>query len=186
MRALYLDFPQDNRVDTIDNEYMFGRAFLVSPVTEKGLVTQSVYLPAGATWYDFWTGAVTEGGRSIDRSTPIDILPLYVRAGSIIPWGPKVQFAEERRWDDLEVRLYPGADGSFTLYEDENNSYNYEKGMYSEITFHWDDKAGTLTVGDRKGSFTGMLLTRKFTFVAGKLRKTVIYKGTKMTVPIGH
>lgn len=191
MRALYLDFPKDVHADTIDNEYMFGRSLLVCPVTEKGATKQSVYLPAGATWHDFWTGDTLQGGQSLDRSAPIDILPLYVRAGAILPWGPKVQYAEEKPWDDLEIRVYPGADGQFTLYEDEHNSYNYERGLRSEIAFRWNDKTRTLTIDDRKGSFPGMLSSRRFTVVvegaggavAGQVRKTIDYKGRAVTVP---
>jgi alpha-D-xyloside xylohydrolase len=185
MRALYLDFPGDRHADTIDNEYMFGRSLLVCPVTEKKIAKQAVYLPAGAVWYDFWTGDTLQGGRVVDRATPIDILPLYVRAGSILPWGPKVQYAEEKPWDDLEIRVYPGADGRFTLYEDECNSYNYEKGMRSEIGFHWNDKTQVLTIDDRQGSFPGMLSSRKFTLVvAGKVRKTIEYKGEPVAVTL--
>jgi alpha-D-xyloside xylohydrolase len=196
MRALYMDFAGDQKVYNIDNEYMFGKSFLVSPVTEKGAKSQTVYLPAGADWYDFWTGERTEGGKNLDRATPIDILPLYVKAGSIVPWGPKVQYASEKKWDNLEVRIYPGADADFTLYEDENDSYNYEQGKYSEIVFHWNDKAHTLTIGDRKGSFPGMLSNRKFNIVvvdrqngagvkhAAKINKVTSYKGKEVTVKL--
>lgn len=195
MRALYLDFAGDKKVYDIDNEYMFGPSFLVSPVTEKGVKAQSVYLPAGTVWYDFWTGVQTEGGKSIEVATPIDILPLFVKAGSIVPWGPKVQYAEEKKWDNLEVRIYPGADGVFTLYEDENNNYNYEQGKNTEISFRWNDKARTLTIGNRKGSFPGMLTSRKFNIVVvGKKNgagadhstafKVVSYKGKEVTVQL--
>jgi alpha-D-xyloside xylohydrolase len=184
MRALYLDFPGDVRADTISNEYMFGRSILVCPVTEKGVKSQPVYLPAGVVWYDFWTGDTVRGGRVVDRAVPIDVLPLYVREGAILPWGPRVQYAEEKSWDDLEIRVYPGADGKFTLYEDEHNSYNYEKGFKSEVVFHWDDKARVLTIDDRKGSFTGMLTGRKFTIVVGKERRTVEYRGKMVRVGV--
>lgn len=165
MRALYMDFPADKRVLDIDNQYMFGKSFLVSPVTEKASKKQTVYLPAGSAWFDFWTGQLTEGGKTIERETPMDIMPLYVKAGSIIPWGPKVQYAQEKSWDNLEIRIYPGADADFVLYEDENDSYNYEKGSFTEIAFHWDNSSRTLTVGDRKGKFPGMLKSRKFNLV---------------------
>ncbi|MBN9385809.1 MAG: DUF5110 domain-containing protein [Chitinophagaceae bacterium] len=177
MRALYLDFPKDVRVDTIDNEYMFGKSLLVCPVTEKGTSSQQVYLPAGTIWHDFWTGDTLQGGQAIDRATPIDILPLYVRAGSILPWGPKVEYAEEKPWNELEVRVYPGADGQFSLYEDEHNSYNYEKGLRSEIAFHWDDKGRTLRIEERKGSYPGMAAVRKFEVVVGRVHKIIVYKG---------
>jgi alpha-D-xyloside xylohydrolase len=182
MRALYLDFPSDRHADTIDNEYMFGRSLLVCPVTEKGITKQAVYLPAGASWHDFWTGDTLQGGQTIDRATPFDILPLYVRSGTILPRGPKVQYAEEKPWDDLEIRVYPGADGRFTLYEDEHNSYNYEKGQRSEIGFQWNDKTRTLTIDDRVGGFPGMLSSRKFNVVVGGVRKTVEYTGKAVVV----
>jgi len=182
MRAFYLDFPGDRHADTIDNEYMFGRSLLVCPVTEKGVTKTKVYLPAGAVWYDFWTNDTLRGGQTIDRAAPIDMLPLYVRAGAILPWGPRVQYAEEKPWDDLEISVYPGADGQFTLYEDEHNSYNYEKGLKSEIIFQWNDNSRTLTIGDRKGSFPGMLTSRKFNVVVGKVRKTVEYEGKEVAV----
>jgi alpha-D-xyloside xylohydrolase len=165
MRALFMDFGKEKQVYDIGNQYMFGQSLMVSPVTKPGLKEQAVYLPAGALWYDFWTGKAEDGGRSITTATPIDILPLYVKAGTILPWGPKVQFAGEKKWDNLEIRVYPGTDGNFTLYEDENDNYNYENGKYTEIRFHWDDKSRTLTVGKRNGSFTGSLVNRKFNIV---------------------
>jgi alpha-D-xyloside xylohydrolase len=182
MRALYLDFPGDMTADTLSGEYMFGKSLLVCPVTEKGAVSTRVYLPAGVEWYDFWTGDKVRGGQWIDKATPIDIMPLYVRAGSILPWGPKVEFAEERSWNDLELRIYPGAGGRFTLYEDERNSYNYEKGVKSEIILQWDDQMRTLRIGERKGIYPGMAAERKFRIVMGQVQKTVVYKGKEMSV----
>jgi alpha-D-xyloside xylohydrolase len=165
MRALFMDFKQDKQVYDIGSQYMFGKSIMVSPVTNAGLQEQAVYLPAGALWYDFWTGKTEDGGKSITTATPIDIMPLYVKAGAIIPWGPKVQFAEEKKWNNLEIRVYPGADGDFTLYEDENDNYNYETGKYTEIMFHWDNKSRSLTLGKKKGDFTGSLINRKFNIV---------------------
>ena len=124
--------------------------------------TQKVYLPKGADWYDFWTGEKIKGGQEISKAAPIDIIPLYIKAGSILPWGPKVQYAEEKKWDDLNIFIYPGADAEFVLYEDENNNYNYEKGIYSTIRMKWDDINQTLTVGARQGEFPGMLSKRTF------------------------
>ncbi len=105
------------------------------------------------------------GGQTISKETPLDIMPLYVRAGSILPVGPKVQYALEKKWDDLVIRVYAGANGEFTLYEDENDNYNYEKGAYSNITFAWNDAKKELTIDDRKGEFPGMLTERKFNIV---------------------
>lgn len=184
MRALMMDFPQDKRAWDINDEYMFGKSLLVSPVTSamylKPVVngrdtsfaedfstskTKETYLPAGSDWFDFWTGEKLSGGNKVNKETPIEIIPLYVKAGSIIPVGPSVQYAEEKKWDDLEIRVYPGADGKFVLYEDENDNYNYEKGAYSTITFNWDNKKKTLTISDRNGSFPGMMQERKFNVV---------------------
>ncbi|MDP4203183.1 MAG: glycoside hydrolase family 31 protein [Bacteroidota bacterium] len=145
------------------------------------------YLPAGTIWFDFWTNTKYNGGQEITLATTIDKIPLFVKAGSIIPFGPKVQFATEKKWDDLEIRVYEGANGEFSLYEDENDNYNYEKGIYSTITFKWDDKSKTLTIADRKGTFPGMLAERKFHVVkiaanGNKIEKEVVYMGKKVTV----
>ncbi len=194
IRALFMDFVKDKQVYNIDNEFLFGQSILVTPVTEKGTAAQLVYLPAGTIWYDLWTGETLQGGQNVNKSTPIDILPLYIKAGSILPWGPKVQYAEEKKWDNLEMRIYPGADAEFVLYEDENNNYNYEKGAYSTISFKWNDKERKLSVGDRKGNFPGMLINRTFRIVVvdknkgsgidvgTKFNKTVFYKGKSITV----
>ncbi len=124
--------------------------------------TAEVFLPKGTDWYNFFTGSKHRGGQTITVNTDIKTIPLYVRAGSIIPIGPDVQYAEEKSWDNLEVRVYTGADGDFTLYEDEFDNYNYEKGLYSLIRFHWDDKTRTLTLADREGEYPGMIENRKF------------------------
>jgi len=212
MRALMMDFAEDKKVLNIDNQYMFGKAILVAPVTQPMYIRASqgvkipsedfstikskeIYLPQGAGWYDFWTGEKINGGKKVSKGTPIDIIPLYVRSGSIIPLGPKVQYATEKDWDNLEIRVYPGANGSFTLYEDENDNYNYEKGVYSTITFDWDDEKRTLVIDNRKGSFPGMLRSRKFNIVmvdketalgngkaASSFEKTVSYSGKKSVV----
>jgi alpha-D-xyloside xylohydrolase len=127
--------------------------------------TRPVYLPAGTQWVDFWTGQSLAGGQAITADAPIDKIPLLIKAGSIIPMGPFVQYATEKAADPIELRIYPGADGSFTLYEDENDNYDYEKGVYATIAFHWDDTKRQLTIDDRKGSFPGMLRERTFNTV---------------------
>ncbi|NLC86821.1 MAG: DUF5110 domain-containing protein [Bacteroidales bacterium] len=145
-----------------------------------------IYLPSGSDWYDFWTNEIFKGGNEISKETSIDIIPLYIKAGSILPIGPEVQYATEKNWDNLELRIYEGADGTFTLYEDENDNYNYEKGIYSTITFSWNDTKRTLTINNREGSFPGMLTDRKFNIVRiGKNQtnyKTVNYAGKKMVI----
>ena len=127
--------------------------------------TATKYLPKGADWYDFWTGKSYKGGQNVTLETTLDRVPMFVRAGSILPLGPEMQYTGEKSWDNLEVRVYPGADGTFTLYEDEGDNYNYEKGSYATITFQWNDSARTLTIGSRQGGFKGMILERTFNIV---------------------
>ena len=214
LRALFMDFNEDKKVHTISNQYMFGKAFLVTPVTRNMYVfsdkeqwkdpyedfsktgTQDVYLPKGTKWFDFWTGEALNGGQMVTKEVPIDIIPLYVRAGSIVPFGPKVQYSTEKKWNNLEIRIYPGADGEFVLYEDENDNYNYEKGAYSIIKFTWDDAKRTLNIADREGTFPGMLKSRKFNIVvvdkengtgsvqSTKFTKSVSYGGKKKSVKL--
>ncbi len=215
MRPLMMDFPSDRRAITLTDQYMFGPSILVKPVTDplytyrdndkkgytiypdvtKGAAPVEVYLPEGAKWYDFWTNEVLDGGRSVLRPTPIDIMPLYIKAGSILAFGPDVQYTSETPWNDLEVRIYPGADGSWTLYEDEGDNYNYEKGMYTNIPFEWNDAERTLTIGDRKGSYKGMLADRNFRIVlvdgktagadtAASTTRSVAYNGTATSIKL--
>jgi alpha-D-xyloside xylohydrolase len=163
MRPLVFDFQSDATVYNIKDQFMFGPAFLVNPVTTAGATSRSVYLPAG-TWYDFWTGATTNGGTTSSVSAPLNLIPLFVRAGSIVPMGPMIQYATQNI-DPLEIRIYKGGNASFTLYEDEGDTYNYETGKYSQIQFTWDDAAGRLTIGARTGSYSGMPTTRTFNIV---------------------
>ena len=164
MRGLVMDFQSDTNVFNISNQYMFGPALMACPVTTAGATNRNVYLPAGATWYDFWTGLTNAGGQTISAAAAIDTLPLLVRAGSIIPYGPAIQYAMETN-DPIELRVYRGANGSFTLYEDEGVNYDYETGSYATIPFTWNDSTQTLTIGARQGSFPGMLATRTFNIV---------------------
>lgn len=125
----------------------------------------TIYLPKDTKWFDFWTNEMFSGGKEVSKETSIDIIPLYIKAGTVLPISPEVQYAEEKKWDDLEIRVYEGDDGEFLLYEDENDNYNYEKGMFSTITFRWDDKKKTLMIDKREGEFPGMLKERKFRIV---------------------
>ena len=147
--------------------------------------TTTKYLPKGAAWYDFWTNKQYKGGQDVTLETTLDRVPMFVRAGSILPLGPEMQYVGEKAWDNLEMRVYPGANGRFTLYEDEGDNYNYEKGQYATITFQWNDKARTLTIGARKGSYPGMLTKRQFTIVTpdGK-QQSVNYDGHQTQVRI--
>ena len=141
------------------------------------------YLPKGTLWYDFWTGKSYRGGQSVTLTTTLDRVPMFVRAGSILPLGPEMQYTGEKPWDNLEIHLYPGADGTFTLYEDEGDSYNYERGVYATIRFDWNDKARTLSISERQGSYPGMLSTRQFTVVLPDgTTKTIEYNGQQSTV----
>ena len=165
MRPLLMDFTEDPKTYEAGGEYLFGHSLLVAPVTKPGVEEWSVYLPKGADWWDFWNNQKQQGGQTVNRAVPKDILPVYVKAGSILPFGPQVQYSDEKNWDNLEIRIYPGADATFTLYEDEKDNYNYEKGICSTIRFSWDDRAQHLTIEDREGEFPGMLKNRKFKVV---------------------
>jgi alpha-D-xyloside xylohydrolase len=202
MRSMAFDFRNDEGIKSIPDQYMFGSAFLVNPITwpmysaanaNSIKKVRKVYLPASTKWYDFWTGKVIEGGQTIDAAAPIETIPLYVKAGSIVPMGPYLQYATEKPADPLEIRIYAGADVQFVLYEDENDTYNYEKGRYSTITLTWNDKLQKLTIGERKGEFSGMLANRTFNVVwvgpkngtgiepAAKF-KTVAYNGKETSI----
>ena len=191
LRHLWLEAPADTKTYDMDDEFMFGQAFLVAPVLEDGVgenrtVQRQVYLPQGATWFDFWTGETFAGGRTVTKAAPIDIIPVYVKAGSIVPMTTeKVQYSTEKKWAKLELRVYPGADGSFTLYEDEFDNYNYENGAYTEIPISWNDATRTLTIGARIGNYNGMLKSRKFVVdVPGGKAKTVSYSGKPVSIKL--
>ena len=143
------------------------------------------YLPKGATWYDFWTGKKYAGGQNVTLETALDRVPMFVRAGSIVPMGPEMQYVGEKSWNELELRVYPGADGQFTLYEDEGDNYNYERGAYSTINIKWNERARTLTIGERQGTFKGMLQQRRFTVVTPDGQQQVVsYDGKVQTLTL--
>jgi len=143
------------------------------------------YLPKGTVWYDFWTGQKYQGGKSVTLTTSLDRVPMFVRAGSILPLGPEMQYVGERSWDHLEIRVYPGADGAFVLYEDEGDNYNYERGACSTITFKWNDNTRQLTIGTRKGDFPGMLKSRRFTVVLPDGRQQEVeYNGSERVISL--
>ena len=185
MRPLVMDFNGDTAAVNSKFQYMFGKSLLVAPVTEANVNQWNVYLPIDADWFDFWTGKHFAGGQTIKTDAPLDKIPLFVKAGSVIPMGKVIQSSAEKS-DTLEIRVYEGADARFELYEDEGDNYNYEKGLYSTITFRWDDKAQKLTISDRKGSFPGMLKNRSFTIVkissADKKEKVVNYTGKSVKI----
>lgn len=193
MRALVMDFRTDVRAANIGDQFMYGPALLVNPVTEPGATNRDLYLP-DTGWFDFWTGAFVKGGRTLEAPAPLDRIPLYVRAGSILPLGPDEEWASEKPADPIELRVYRGADADFTLYEDEGDNYNYEKGIYTTIPLHWDNNTQVLTIGDRSGHFPGMLSSRTFHVVfvgdnhgvgvepTSQPDKIVPYSGTRTSV----
>lgn len=162
MRGLPMDFPADDKVRNIDDEYMFGPALLVAPVTVYKATTRSVYLPAGTAWYDFHSGKRYEGGVSIDADAPLVRMPLFVRAGAIVPTGPAIQYTGEKPDAPITLLVYEGANGHFELYEDKGTDYGYEQGHYSRIPFSYDDATHTLTIGQREGDGSGAPLKRRF------------------------
>lgn len=196
MRPLVMDFNGDASAVKQPYEYMFGKAILVAPIIQPGATQREVYLPESNEWYDFWTGKRLNGGQIVKAEAPLDRIPLFIRAGSIIPMGPVVQYSGEKNDEAVEIRIYEGANGTFTLYEDENDNYNYEKGMYSTIDISWNDSGKILKFSAREGSFPGMLSERKFNIVnvaRNKVSgiyteisqtKVMIYKGKKLVVKL--
>ncbi len=166
-----------------DRKEVRGQKEEVRSVDWSQSKTITKYLPKGIDWYEFWTNKRMKGGQSITIQATLDQVPMFVRAGSILPLGPEMQYVGEKPWDNLELRVYPGADGSFVLYEDEGDNYNYEKGVYSTITFQWNDKTHIMTIGNRQGSYPGMLQKRQFTIVLPDgQRQTVSYEGQQLQV----
>jgi len=198
MRPMVMDFNGDAEAVKQPFEYMFGKAFLVAPITEAAATQRDVYLPKSTDWYDFWTGKQMKGGQTVIAEAPLDRIPLFIKAGSIVPMGPIVQSSGEKISEPLEIRIYGGANGEFTLYDDEGDNYNYEKGQYATITFTWNDAKKTLTIADRKGSFPGMLAERKFNIllvsensgtgmeVTNTFDKVVTYSGKEVNHKIKH
>jgi len=164
-RPLVMDWRTDPATWNLGDQFMFGPAFLVSPVLKADVVKRSLYLPPAPLWYDFWSGRSQSGGRQIDADAPLDRMPLFVRAGSIVPLGPEIEYATQDPAGAIEVRIYRGADGKFDLYEDSGDSYDYEKGQHSIIPLRWDDRNRTLTIGAREGTFPNMVSHRSFRIV---------------------
>ncbi|HLO59151.1 MAG TPA: TIM-barrel domain-containing protein [Bacteroidales bacterium] len=188
MRPMVMDFSEDTTALDQPFEYLFGKSMLVAPVTEAGVKDRIVYLPKQAEWFDFWTGRRYSGGHSIKAEAPLNKIPLFIKAGSIIPMGKIVQYVSEKPADTLEIHLYKGKDAQFDLYEDEGDNYNYEKGIYTIIPFIWNESQQTLTIGKRQGNYPGCLSKRTFTIVladgSGKSvpNKCVAYSGERMDI----
>ena len=195
MRPLVMDFRDDAKAVDQPYEYMFGKSILVAPITEAGTSDWNVYLPKSASWFDFWTGKQFDGGQTIKTAAPLDKIPLFVKAGCIIPMGKFIQYAGQKSADTLEIRVYKGADGKFDLYEDEGDSYNYEKGKYTVVPFRWDEQHQTLTIGEKEGNFAGSLTSRTFNIVlvsesegfgtiASTTKKGIVYEGKKVDIKL--
>ena len=166
-----------------DRKEVTGESAAQADWTETKTATK--YLPKGANWYDFWTGKLYKGGQNVVLTTRFDQVPMFVRAGSIVPLGPVMQYVGEKPWDNLEIRIYPGADAEFSLYEDEGDGYNYEQGYYSNIIFTWTDRTRTLHISARQGGYKGMILERKFTLMLPDgTTKTIDYNGNQVTVKL--
>ena len=161
-RPLVMDWRTDPRTWNLGDQFMFGPALLVNPVLKAGAEKRSVYLPAAAAWYDFWTGKSLSGSQDIDAEAPLDRMPLFVRAGSILPMGPEIEYAAQDPAGPVEIRVYRGADGKFDLYEDAGDGYDYQKGQHSIIPIRWDDRNAVLTIGAREGTFPGVVEHRAF------------------------
>lgn len=187
MRALAMDFRHDGRALEVTDEYLFGRALLVSPVVQKGAQVRTVYLPAGTTWYDFWTGAHLTGGQVVSVEAELAKIPLHVRAGSILPLGPVKPYADARSDEPLEIRVYPGADGSFELYDDEGDGFGYQRGRYATVRFAWHDERGVLEIGSRQGRFPSMPVKQKLRLAcgaAGAKFLEILYTGKTTTAAL--
>lgn len=193
MRPLAMDFTADQRVYDIGDQYMFGPSFMVAPVYKYGARSKDMYFPEGKGWYDFYTGKFVQGGQQLNVEAPYERIPLYVKAGSIVPFGPEVQYAMEKQPDVVTLYVYAGADADFTLYEDEGDNYGYEQGKYATISMHYNDAEGKLTIKERQGSFPGMLQQRTFkvvkvtkdnpvAFDLNTASQTIVYDGNEITV----
>lgn len=194
MRGLIMDFGSDPQVKNIVDQYMFGPAFLVAPIYEYKARSRDVYLPMGHDWYDFYNGAKLSGGQTIKAASPYERMPLFVKAGSIIPTGPDIQYVDEKPGAPLTLNVYTGADGKYELYEDDGKTYEYEKGAWSSIPLHYQEATQTLTIGDRTGGFNGMSRKRTFNIrwldskgesaadVTAKPDATVEYVGKLLTL----
>jgi alpha-D-xyloside xylohydrolase len=173
MRPLVMDFRGDAKARDVSDQYMFGPAFLVSPVTTYKARNRAVYLPAAPGWYDFWSGAAVAAGKTIDVPAPYDSMPVHIKAGSIVPTGPEIMYTDEKPADPIVLWVYAGADGEFTLYEDDGLTYGYEKGASTRIAIRWNDAARTLTIGKREGAYPSMQKARTFEVVLVSKAKPV-------------
>jgi alpha-D-xyloside xylohydrolase len=193
-RPLVMDWRTDPKTRDIGDQFMFGPAILVNPVLKQDVTKRALYLPDAPAWYDFWTGESLKGGQDIEAKAPLERIPLYVRAGSILPMGPEIEYADEKPEGPIELRIYTGADGKFELFSDEGDNYNYEKGMHAIIPISWSESKKTLTIGAREGTYPGMPSQMTFRVVwvspnhgigeaiVAKPDKSVVYDGRIITI----
>jgi len=187
MRPMVMDFTSDAGTHDIADQYMFGPSLLVAPVYTYGARSRDVYFPDGASWYDFYTGALASSGKETKTvEAPYERMPLFVRSGSIVPFGPDMQWSDEKPAEDITIYVYTGSDGSFTLYEDEGINYNYEKGRYAMIPMTYSEADGTLTIGERTGEFDGMLQNRRFNVVKVSPDKAVAFDKNAAGIPVEY
>jgi alpha-D-xyloside xylohydrolase len=201
VRPLALDFPQDTATYDLTDQFLFGPAFLVCPVTRPMYYgrnserlritdkTRAVYLPKGCVWYDFWTDKTYKGGQIVKAAAPLETLPMFLPAGAIVPMSPAMQYVDERVDAPYEIRIYRGANGRFRLYEDAGDNYDYENGAYATVELTWDEKRGELRLGKRSGRFEGMVKDRELELVfisnRRRQRKKLVYKGDEIRVKTG-
>ena len=197
MRALVMDFNGDDKVYDIKDQFMFGPALMACPVMKYKTYSREVYLPKQKGWYDLYTNKYYAGGQTITADAPYERIPVFVPEGSILLFGPEMEWSDQKPADNITVYVYAGKDGEFTLYEDENTNYDYEKGEYATIKFTYNNAKRTLTISDRNGEFPGMLKNRKFNVVLrtpqvtadglnpdAATGKTVSYSGKKVSVKL--
>lgn len=195
MRSLLFDFGSDHRAKNISDEFMFGRSLLICPVTKPMYYeaedtvlkqtdkTRQCYLPEGTVWYDFWTGQSYHGGQTVSADAPLDRIPVYVRSGSIIPMKQGMQYTDDSADGWLELHIYPGEDGAFTLYEDTGNDYSYEKGAFALTSFQWDNLNKKLQISKREGAYEGMSATVPMRVILkGTDTKEIVYTGETIEI----
>ena len=186
MRGLAMDFGTDENAKNIGDSYMFGPSLLINPVYTYKAISRNVYLPAGQGWYDLYSGKYFDGGKTITADAPYERMPVFVKAGSIVPAGPDIQYTNEKPADIITLFVYTGKDANFSLYEDEGTNYNYEQGKYSIIPINYSEQTKTLTIGKREGSFDGMLKNRKFKIVRISQTKPVSIDATQSNKIISY
>ncbi|QCR23510.1 TIM-barrel domain-containing protein [Pontibacter sp. SGAir0037] len=196
MRALVMDFDTDKNVLNIGDQFMFGPSLLINPVYKRNATSRKVYLPANIGWYNLYDGSYQEGGQTVDAAAPYERMPIFVKAGAILPFGPEIEYTTQKPADQITLYIYGGKDGSFELYEDENTNYNYENGKFIKIPISYNDAAKTLTIGKQQGEFAGMLKNRTFNVVYvsrnqpkelqfdAKPLKVINYKGKATSVKL--